>query len=313
MDLSIIIVNWHSSDYLRKCLNSLSKNINEISFEVIVVDNASYDDCEEMIRAEFPSVRFIQSGENMGFAKANNLGYSHSTGNTLLFLNPDTEVIDFAVKSMYSSLQSIRDAGIVGCRLLNSDLSVQLSCIQPATTILREIVISEYLMLRFPKLKFWGIRPLLYYQGYPEEVEGVIGACLMITRKTFEKVGKFNEEYFMYAEDMEICSKVKKLGYKIYFVGNAEIIHHGGKSSIKQEENCAHVIIMFESTLKYLTKNKSKFYAVVYRIAIGCIALLRLSFIKILLFFLTKHANNDKLVIASRKWQKLFLCSIGLS
>src|SRR5579884_3860551 len=121
-ELSIIIVNWNSIQFLQVCLRSIYNHLRHIKFDVIVVDNASYDGSAEILRDHFPDVIFIQSNYNLGFSRANNLGYRHSSGNTLLFLNPDTELLDNGIETMYSHLHSRVDVGAVGCRLLNSDL-----------------------------------------------------------------------------------------------------------------------------------------------------------------------------------------------
>src|SRR5437899_604588 len=123
MDLSIIIVNWNSATFLRACLHSIYATSATVSFEVIVIDNASYDGAEMMVRREFPNVTFIQSKSNLGFAGANNVAFASSRGRNILFLNPDTEVIGNALNVMCSALDAIPDAGAVGCKLLNSDLS----------------------------------------------------------------------------------------------------------------------------------------------------------------------------------------------
>src|ERR1041385_3089250 len=107
MDLSIIIVNWNSKDYLRRCLQSVYVNTHGLSFETIVADNASHDGCGAMLAHEFPHVVFVQSRENVGFAKANNLGFKKSQGNALLFLNPDTEVVDSALSLMFTQLRKL--------------------------------------------------------------------------------------------------------------------------------------------------------------------------------------------------------------
>ena len=124
MDLSIIIVNWKSVAYLRDCLRSVYYHANDMSFEVIVVDNASGDGCPEFLADEFPTVHCIASAENLGFAGANNLGVQHATGRNLLFLNPDTVIMANALQTMMATLDNTADAGVVGAMLLNSDFTV---------------------------------------------------------------------------------------------------------------------------------------------------------------------------------------------
>ena len=139
--LSIVIVNWKSADFLRKCLQSIFANASDMSLEVIVVDNASFDGSAELVEREFPGVHFVQSKENLGFAGANNLGVRSAKGRNLLFLNPDTEVIGTALERMSSFLDATPDAGAVGCKLLNTDGTVQTSCIQPFPTILNQALL----------------------------------------------------------------------------------------------------------------------------------------------------------------------------
>ena len=136
MKLSIIIINWNSALFLRKCLASVYLNAPSVSFEVLVVDNASYDGCAEMVQSEFPEVRFFQSEENLGFGRANNFAVERSLGAALLFLNSDTEVIGPAVSRLLGCLRSRPNAGAVGAKLLNPDATVQESCIQsfPSST-----------------------------------------------------------------------------------------------------------------------------------------------------------------------------------
>ena len=124
MDLSIIIVNWHSADYVEACVQSIREQTAAVNYEVIVVDNASYDGCGERLAHEYPGIIFVQSQCNLGFARANNLGSEYAQGPVLLFLNPDTEVQDRAIDRLYAHFQTLPDSGVAGCRLLNSDGSV---------------------------------------------------------------------------------------------------------------------------------------------------------------------------------------------
>ena len=196
LDLSIVVINWSSVEFLRKCLASVFANTPRLKFEAIVVDNASFDGCGEMVESEFPGVIFIQSHQNLGFSGANNLGFTRSKGRNILFLNPDTEVIGPAVEAMSLWLDSQGDAGAVGVKLLNSDLSLQTSCIQAFPTILNEALDSERLRELFPKAALWGTRPLFATSATPEAVEVISGACLMAKRSVLEKVGGIQQRLF---------------------------------------------------------------------------------------------------------------------
>ena len=265
MDLSIIIINWNSAEFLKKCLQSIYSNTSPLDFEVIVVDNASYDGCSALLEKEFSKVKLVQSTENIGFARANNLGFKYSSGRNLLFLNTDTEIIGSAINTMFSYLESIPDAGAAGCKLLNSDLSIQTSCIQPFPTILNQVLDARFLKLRFPKLKLWGIKPLFFSNGKPVGVDVISGACLMVKRTVFDKIGMFNTDYFMYSEDVDLCYKIKQIRYKPYYISKAEVIHHGAGSSSKKRHSQFSTILMKESKLIFFKKTRGKIYAYIYR------------------------------------------------
>src|SRR6185437_5827826 len=159
-NLSIIIINWRSQAFVRDCLTSICANIGSLTHEILVVDNASFDGCEEMVRSEFPHVHFIQSQDNLGFAAANNLAFAQSTGRNILFLNPDTEIRGAAIQELVSALECLPDAGLVGARLLNSDGSLQTTCITAIPIILNQTLNSRYLRRTFPRWKIWGMRAL---------------------------------------------------------------------------------------------------------------------------------------------------------
>ena len=267
VDLSIIIVNWNSARYVRKCLETVYARTRELRFEVVVVDNATYDGCGEMLAREFPDAVFIQSAENLGFARANNLGFEQARGGTLLFLNPDTEVHSPAIATLYQALGELPRAGAVGARLLNTDGTVQASCIQSFPTILNQLLDSEFLRTRRPRSPLWGIAPLFVPDAGPTEVEVISGAGLMIRRDVFEQAGKFSAEYFMYAEDLDLCFKVRQEGFLNYYIPQASIVHHGGGSS-RQSHSEFSTVMMRESICRFLTKTRGRAYGFCYRVAL---------------------------------------------
>ena len=116
--LSIIIVNWNSKDYVRNCIASIRAHTSSIEYEIIVVDSGSFDGCGRMLQSIYPEVHFVQSNLNVGFARANNLGAESARGRVLLFLNPDTEVMNGAIERLYRNVSSLPDTGVLGCRLL---------------------------------------------------------------------------------------------------------------------------------------------------------------------------------------------------
>jgi GT2 family glycosyltransferase len=310
--LSIIIVNWNSVKYLRNCLTSIVANTRDAAFEIIVVDNASYDGCDEMLKVEFPAVKFIQSTENLGFAAANNLGFSQSLGDNLLFLNPDTEVIGTSIDVMLSQLQGIPDAGAVGCKLLNPDRSVQTTCIQPFPTIMNQLLDTDFLILRFPGLKLWGVRPLFFYKGTPEPVEVISGACIMTKRGAFEKAGRFTTDYFMYAEDVDLCYKIRRVGFKAYYVGEVSIVHYGGASANSTDVSHFNTVVKRESVALFFEKYRGKLVSCLYRISTGFASIVRLSVVTVLFPLGAVSQRMQSLNKAFVKWTKVLRWSLGL-
>lgn len=275
MDLSIIIVNWNSQEFLKECLASVLAHTHAVSFEIVVIDSGSFDGCDWMLREHYPQVRFIQSEANLGFARSNNRAFEESVGDCVLFLNPDTELTGPAIDTLYASLCSLPDAGVVGCKLLNSDGTVQTSCIQSIPTIPNQLLGSEFLMARWPRSRLWGMAALHEQGPGVRTVEAVSGACLMVRRKTFKAVGMFSEDYFMYAEDMDLSYRMEKAGFRNYHVPDAVVIHHGGSSS-DQAASAFAAVMMREAIWRFLRKTRGSAYALAYRAAMLTSALGRL-------------------------------------
>lgn len=275
MELSIIIVNWNSVDFLKKCIASIKTETHGLNYEIVVIDSGSFDGCDRMLNENFPEVRFIQSEQNLGFARSNNLAFNVSLGRCVLFLNPDTEIVGPAITKMYGCLNALPKAGAVGCRLLNSDRSIQTSCIQSFPNILNQVLDSECLRSRWPKSVLWGMSVLLEDADEPQVIEAISGACIMLERAVFERVGLFSGDYFMYVEDLDLCYKIRKFGHVNYFVADATVIHHGGGSSQEATSNFA-VVMMRESMWKFLQKTRGSFYGVLYRLSMFLCAIMRL-------------------------------------
>jgi N-acetylglucosaminyl-diphospho-decaprenol L-rhamnosyltransferase len=312
MELSIIIVNWNSLSLLRTCLASIYKHIRGVSFEVIVVDNASREDDIHSLKDGFPDVLTIKSQVNLGFAGANNLGFKRSSGDYILFLNPDTEIVGDAVQGMLEQSRALPDAGVVGCKLLNTDHSVQTACIQKFPTIPNQLIDFEYLRLRWPNCSLWDISPLFSKSDKPVPVEIVSGACMLLKREVFQHVGMFTEDYFMYAEDWDLCDKVASFGLLNYYVGNSEVIHHGGQSS--NQVNVSHwsVIMRFKAVQKFCAKRRGPVYAWFFRVAMGGVALGRLIVLSLSKLLRLDDSRKQAIRYASSKWFAVLKWSCGL-
>jgi GT2 family glycosyltransferase len=309
MDLSIIIVNWNSKEYLRKCLRSIEMSNLVMTFEVIVVDGASFDGCGEMLAREFPQVIFIQSPDNIGFGRANNLGFSRSQGNAILFLNPDTEIIGSAINDLHKNLCNLPGVGAVGARLLNTDLTLQTSCIMSYPTVLNQVLDSELLRNRFLKSKLWGIAPLYNNSNAPSQVEAISGACVMLKRDVCTFVKGFEERYFMYGEDVDLSFKVYEAGYKLYYVPTAAIVHHGGGSS-RSARSTFSTVMMRESVQLFLRLRRGRISSFLYPVVMGIAGVARL-FVCICFALLTRRTLSRE-TPSVKKWLAILRWSVGL-
>jgi GT2 family glycosyltransferase len=306
-ELSIIIVNWKSSDYVKKCLQSIYRFTEGLQFEVIVVDSASYDGCGEMLAHDFPGVLFIQSPENVGFAGANNLGAQRATGRDLLLLNPDTELRENSLRVLADRLGSCSEAGAVGCRLINADGSLQTSCVQAFPTVLNQFLDSELIRGLFPRWRIWGTAPL--HSSQPLPAEAVSGACILVKREVFDRVGGFSSHYFMYGEDLDLCFKIRLAGYRVYHVPETTIVHFGGGSTRQSTSNFSNVM-MRESVYRFLRHNRGKFSAVSYKAAMAGASVRRM--ILILPFLLGPGQRATQPGLSLQKWLSIFRWSLGL-
>ena len=308
VELSIIIVNWNSRAYLEKCIPTIYSDPGLESFEVIVVDNASYDGSKEFLEERFPTVQYIQSSSNLGFAKANNLGYSHSRGRHLLFLNPDTEVVAPALSRMLSALRQTVNAAIIGPKLLNTDGSLQTSCVQAFPTILNQVLDSEFLHEVAPKSHLWGTEALLRQGIGPTIVEMVSGACLMIKREAFEKLGLFATDYFMYAEDLDLCYRAGRAGWDVLYLNSAAVFHHGGGSTRNRQSRFTAVLTR-ESLLIFMKKYYGFPFPLLFKASAFINALARLLILNIACLL---NANPHSITGSMIKWKGILRWSLGL-
>jgi GT2 family glycosyltransferase len=306
LSLSILIVNWNSKQHLRKCLETVRATCADLAPQIVVVDGASFDGCGEMLAAEFPEVEFVQSAENVGFGRANNLGFGRVTGEALLLLNPDTEVPPGALQTLLAELKRRPDAGIVAPRLLNSDGSLQSSCVQSFPTPLNQLLDAELLRRWFPQSRLWGTAQA-FAATAPVPVEAVSGACMLLRSEVFRQVGGFSPEFFMYGEDMDLCARVRGLGLANYHVPGVRVTHHGGGSSGGEFSRFATVLLR-HSIHRFIRKHQGRMAAAVYRSFMLGNSLARLA----LLFPLCLAARGAHRGAALRKWLAVFRWGAGL-
>lgn len=236
IDLSIIIVNFNSKDYLEKCLKSIFYESRcSLNFEVIVVDNASTDDSINMLRTDYPFVKVLLNSENRGFAFANNQAINLSKGKFIMLLNPDTTVLENSIDNMFSFMEKNNEVGIVGPMIINADGTFQPQCKRGFPT--PSSALSYFLGLHniFPKSKIFGKYLLTYLdQSELNEVDSVSGACMFVRKQVFKEVGLLDQDYFMFGEDIDLCFRAKQKGWKVYYLPASKIVHcggHGGTAS----------------------------------------------------------------------------------
>jgi GT2 family glycosyltransferase len=315
VDLSILLVNWNCLVFTEQCIASIVETTHGISYEVIVVDNDSADaPCQRLLDA-FPSIKLVLSTKNLGFGLANNLGVLHANGRTLLFLNPDTVILGDAVHRMLLALGSMKDGGAVGCRLLNPDGSLQTSCVMACPTITNQLLALRWLQTRWPSLPLWGKQALYSTsQHIVHEVEAVSGAAIMVKRDVFDEVGGFSPEYFMFAEEVDLCVAIQNAGYRIGHVGEARIIHFGGQSTSQCEDGFA-AVRMRDSVYRFFRRHRGSPYALMYRGSLLLSAFFRIA-ILICVFPISAFSKSPDrkitIITALRKWRLIARWSVGI-
>ncbi len=300
MDLSIIIVNWNTRELLASCLQSVSDNLRAtagLKVETFVVDNASADGSAAMVREHFPWVRLLENGQNAGFAQANNQAIRQSGGRYLLLLNPDTEVRPGALAALFSFMEAHPEAGAAGARLLNTDGSLQPSCTLTPTPG-RELWLLLHLDALYPRYARYAMSE--WDTGKPRAVEVLKGACLLLRREALDQAGPFDEEYFMYSEEVDLCRRIRLGGWQIYWVPQAEVIHYEGQSTRQVATNM--FLHLYQAKLFYFRKNGGRRAAWRYKLVLLAAALPRLA-LSPLAWLERPPARQRHLALAGRYWQ----------
>ena len=227
MKLSIVILNYNVRYFLELCIKSVQAAVATLDAEIIVVDNNSEDESCEMVKTLFPEVVLIENKENFGFSKGNNIGVSQAKGEYLCILNPDTVVAEDTFTSLLNFASNKEKLGIVGCKLING-----VGDFLPESK--RNI---PYVKAAFKKL--YGNSKEYYANHLNENESGkvdiLVGAFMLMKRDVFEKTGGFDEDYFMYGEDIDLSYKVLKLGLKNHYVGSTTVIHYKGESTLRDK------------------------------------------------------------------------------
>ena len=219
---------------LDNCLESVYRTIEKTQFEVILVDNSSKDDGLESILKRYTKIQFINNSKNVGFARANNQGAKIASGDFLLFINPDTIMIEDAVEAMLGYIRSDSSIGILGPKVLNQDQTIQFSC-RKFPTVWSGLFNRYSLMTRlFPNNRYSKDYLMLDYDHNSIcSVDWVSGCCMMMSESTLKKTGGFDENYFLFIEDVDLCRVIKEQGLRVVYFPNAKIFHKISSSNAR--------------------------------------------------------------------------------
>lgn len=252
IDLSIVIISYNTLELTKACLDSVIPRLGSLLAEIIVVDNASADGSAEMVKERFPSVRLIQNKVNVGFAAANNQAFLLAQGEFVLLLNSDTVVLGDVLPKSVDYLRVHSLVGAMGCRVLNTDRSMQRTC-SGYPTLLRLLNMTLGLD-RLPVINMLDSYQLRKWQRDTDrEVEVISGCYLLVRRSIIESVGPLDDAFFFFGEETDWCLRIRRAGWKLRFSPVGEIIHHGGGSVKKL--NYQRDVMLTGATIRLHKKN----------------------------------------------------------
>lgn len=235
-DVAIIIVNYNGGDFLRGCLESIDANISEkITYEVLIVDNASTDDSIKLIQSSkfnIKNLKIIKNDDNLGFSKGNNIGIKEANGRYVLFLNPDTVIFKDTLERLVSFMDKTTDAGASTCYLELPNGKLDDGAHRGFPTPWNAFTHFSGLAKVFPRtMVFNGYNMAWKDLKKVHEVDAIVGAFMLVRREAGEQIGWWDEDYFFYGEDLEFCYELKEKGWKIYFVPDVKTMHYKGVTS----------------------------------------------------------------------------------
>lgn len=257
MDLSIVILTYKSKGLLKQCLRNIERLRVSYTYEVIVVDNDSRDGVEQLVAEQFPRVRFIQSGANRGFGAGMNIGLTAAQGEYRLILNPDIAILSNELERMIAYLRDHPAVGVLGPKLVNPDSSLQYTCFNFPT------ILTPFYRRSFLGKLPWGRKKLDRYlmswwdHATNRDVDWLLGACLLMPATALAKVGLFDERFFMYFEDIDLCRRMWEQGYRVVYFADAEIVHYHQRTSAET----AWIFGLFNRVTREHIKSWLKYFA----------------------------------------------------
>lgn len=262
LELSILIVNWNAGDYLVGCVEALYAHAPTAPFEVVVFDNASTDGSLARLATQYPQVIPLSSETNLGFARANNRACAVARGRHLLLLNPDTLVPAGTLDHLLAYLNTHPQVGAVGPRLLNADGSLQMS-VERLPSLFREWWRLFHLDRLYPVSQYrWPAAASLA----PHPVEVINGACLLLRRADLPLPGLFDEDYFVYSEEIDLCDRLRQAGRELHWVPEVAVTHFGGRSTRQAAE--AMFLELYRNKVLFFRKRRGRLSAGLYKLVL---------------------------------------------
>ena len=313
MVLSICIVSWNTVDLLSQCLSSIFAYTENLEFEVIIVDNGSTDGTLNMIKNDFPQCKLIESAENLGFTKANNLAVQHARGKYILYLNPDTELVSNSPEKMVHFLENNPNYGAIGPKLTLADGSIQYVCARTFPTPQNQFNLLTMLDRLFSRSKYFSTVEMRYWDhNESRNIDCLLGACILTRKQIIDEIGGFDENIFMYAEDVDLCYRLHQAGWDLYYDADIMIKHYAGSSSKKEDYRFFSTIVQRESNAYFLHKHFGKSTMRRYIAAVFFGSFIRILIITLILpFRLFSESIAEKISIYTwRKYSKLLFWSL---
>jgi GT2 family glycosyltransferase len=301
--LSIVIVSWNTRQLLIDCLQSVWAEMERAfapgQVETFVVDNVSTDGSAETVRQDFSWVKLIENQTNTGFARANNQAIELCTGRYVLLLNPDTKVLPGGLSELMRFMDNHAEAGAVGSRLLNPDGTLQVSC-HPRPMLSREL----WRLFHLDKVRAYALyRMEQWSTTTAREVDVVQGAAMLLRREVLEQVGVLDPDYFIYSEEVDLCYRVQRGGWRIYWVPTSEVIHYGGQST--RQVAAAMFLRLYQGKILYFRKNHGKLAAELYKLIVLAASAIRVLLSPLAL--LSSAAQRKRNLTLASNYRRLLL------
>lgn len=231
MELSIIILNYKTKGLVKQCIRNVMASTVGLEYEIIVVDNGSKDEVENMLAENFPQVRFLQTGKNLGFASGYNVGIKEAKGKYILILTADVTVLEGSIANLVGFMEKNPETGLAGPKIINPDGSYQITCRTFQTPKIILYRRTPLFNLSFAKKELAKHLMSDFDRQSNREVDWVMGACMIVRKSALDKVGLFDERFFFYVEDMDWCRRFWVQGYKVNYIADAVVIHLYEKAS----------------------------------------------------------------------------------